>query len=204
MTEKKVFMVQALLLGVFLSVPVGVSAAQDGRGGLGMNGERMGPPTIEDCVQRTGKTTLECQAMMDNIKTRQEKGSLEQGRGEPRDGNVREGTAQGSRFGIEATHRFVDIKTRIEKVIAFLASKGVDTSVLQNDFSVLKEKMTTAERDYTVLETARVAWKADQNATNKTTLESARTTVRTSTSVVKTYYHNTLLPLLKTLLQSVA
>jgi hypothetical protein len=143
--------------------------------------------------------------MMDNFKARkQEKGPLDQGKGGLREGNTRgEAKGEGRRFGVDATHRFVDIKARIDKVITFLTSKGVDTGVLQSDFSVLQSKMTTAETDYATLETARVAWKADQSTANKATLESARTTAQASTSAVKTYYHDTLLPLLKTLLQSV-
>lgn len=204
MTEKKVFIVQALLLGAFLSVPVGVSAAEDGRSGLGMNGKRMGPPTVEECVQRTGKTTTECQATMDNFQLkRQDRDVLREGKDGSRERGTQVGTNQG-RFGMETTHRFADIKTRIDKVIVFLASKGADTSVLQSGFAVLKDKMTSAEADYIALQKARETWKADRSITNKATLDSARTTAQVSTNAVKVYYHDTLLPILKTLLQSVA
>lgn len=209
MTSKKMLAAQVLVFGTFFALPAAQALAAFGEmgSGFGRGGERT-PMTVDSCIQKTGKTAAECQTMIDTFKAR---GQEKRGWEGKRDGTLGEsgqGMKQGQRggagrFGME-THRFAAIQARIDKIITFLDSKGVNTGELKNDYTELKSKMTAAESDFTTLQTARTAWKADSSTANKMALDSARATAKISSSVVKTYYYDIVLPLLKTLLRSVA
>lgn len=211
MSGRNMRSVSVIMLGAFLAVPgaQALAATGDGGGWSGKGGERT-PMTVDSCVQRTGKTADECQTMIDTWKTRSHDGTEGQWKRDPvahgqnTDQQKSENAKQGKRFGMDSTHRFAAIQARLDRVISFLKSKSADTSTLENHFAVLKEKMTTAQTDFTALKTARTTWQADQSADNQTARDAARTTAKVSSEAVKTYYHEMLLPLLKSLLQSVA
>jgi ABC-type phosphate/phosphonate transport system substrate-binding protein len=207
MTEKKIFMAQTMILGAFLILPATRAFAATGEmgNGFGRNGERP-PMTVDGCVQKTGKTATECQTIIDSFtertRTRTADGGEKDG-SQRRDGQS-QNTDRPGRFGIDSTDRFAMMKTRLDKVVAFLKSKGADTAVLEDDYAVLKEKMTVAEADFATLRDAKSVWRADQSTANQTALDTARAAAQASSGAVKTYYHDTLLPILKSLLQAIA
>ncbi len=213
-------MVQVAVFGALFALPTSlVLAAGEGGNGFQRGDNRMMPQTVDGCVQRTGKTTAECELLVSRLKDFKERKSSEQGwKPEQKDTRMRQGADMGDRgerrgmmdeagrpgrFGLHSADRFEAMKTRITKMVDFLKAKGINTSELESNFSALKDKMVTAQSDFAKFEAARTAWKADKSAANKTALDVARGTAKESMTAVRTYYHDTLLPLLKTLLQSV-
>ncbi|MBP9727883.1 MAG: hypothetical protein KBD27_00735 [Candidatus Moranbacteria bacterium] len=206
MSTKKAFLGQVIILGAFLAVPVsGVLAVESNEMGMGRGGERGGPPTVDDCVEKSGKTAEECQAMMKSLESRKP-GTGPQNRvvSEPREARtMKSSETRPIRIEKRATERFTVIEARLSRVMAYLTSKGVATTELAGHVSVLKEKMVSAETAGATFETTRTAWNNDKTDANKTALENARTAYKESVASVKVYYQGTVLPLLKTLLQSV-
>lgn len=204
MKTRNVILGQALILGAFLAVPVSGVFASEGQGmmGMGRGGE---PPTVASCVEKTGKTEAECQSMMTSFGNR--KPGEEQGNpaaSEKRGSEVMKSDDNRTiRREARATDRFKVIETRISKVVVYLAVKGVSTTELESAVSTLKEKMAVAETAGANFETARIAWKVDKTDASKASLENTRTAYKESVAAVKVYYQGTVLPLVKTLLQSV-
>lgn len=215
MTYKKAVLMQALILSAFLSVPA-VSASSSpsmGMGGRpsgegprgsfqgGESGEKPPTPTVEGCVERTGKTEAECETMIANFgESRPEENR--NGEGRPSASGNKEGTAL--RMKRSLSEVFDKIRERIEKTITFLKEKDVATGDLESAFAVLKEKMTAAETAHETYRTAFATWEADKTDSNKEALESARTSAKAAADAVRTYYHETVLPLVKTALESVS
>lgn len=214
MSTKKVVFGQVLILGVFLAVPLsGVFAADDGQRMNFGRGEGRGQtpppaPTVASCVEKTGKTEAECQAMITNWGNRKPGGEKE-GRtmsniGEKRSQGIKgDDTKRPVRAQEKATDRFVGIEARLSRVVAYLKSKGVSTTVLESDLVLLKEKIASANTAGESFEAARTTWKNNKTDANKTALESTRTAYKESIASVKVYYQGTVLPLVKTLLQSI-
>lgn len=206
MSTKKVILGQVAILGAFLAVPLsGVLAVDAERGmGFGSDGER-GIPSVTSCVERTGKTEAECQQMMSSWGDRKPG----EGRGNAtssekrNDRGIKNDTNRPPREEEGMKNRFQVMETRLSRVMAYLQSKQVSTSELESTVAVLKEKIASAERAGVLFETARTTWKNNKTDANKTALESARTNYKTSVTSVKTHYQGTVLPLVKTRLQSV-
>ncbi len=213
MSTKKVILGQVIILGTFLTIPLsGVFAAdQEQRMGFGRGGKQgeMPPqaPTVASCVEKTGKTETECQDMMANWESRKPGEGRENNKvsGEKRsEGMKKNETNQPVRSQEKAVDRFVTVEARLVKVVAYLNTKGISTTELEGNIVLLQEKIASAKTAGIAFETARTTWKNDKTDAHKTALESARTTYKESVASVKEYYQKTVLPLVKTLLQSIA
>jgi hypothetical protein len=217
MTQTKALFVQVFLLGaIFSAVPV-VSALAADEAGWGMKGSAGGPmagqfrgdgerppvPTVDNCVERTGKTETACQEMVERF----EQGGRPTLQGGQGDDGQRKGSLDGQRPNASerpVLGKFFDaLQNRMEKTISFLQSKDVDTDAIESAFVTLKEKIGVAKTAYETYQDALVAWKSDQTDGNKEALDTARTAAREAAQAVKTYYHESMLPLLKGALQSI-
>lgn len=211
MTQTKAVVVQTFLLGaIFSAVPV-VSALAADEAGQGMRGSVGGPmieqfrgdgerppvPTVDNCVERTGKTEAECKTMIANFGGNRPEANRN---GEGLRSEVKEKAV--SRMKRSLSEVFDRIRERIEKTVNFLKEKGVATGDLESASVTLKEKMTAAETAHEAYRTAFVTWEADKSDGNKTALENARTSAKTAADAVRSYYRETVLPLVKAALES--
>lgn len=129
-------------------------------------------PTVEGCVEKTGKTESECQEMMEKFKNmappekglrgKRSEGSvskngnnsneLKLGEKKMREGESLEGELErAKRIKVEKEEQFKRVKTRIEKIIEFLNSKDADMEELENNLATFQEKVesvTNAYSDY--------------------------------------------------------
>lgn len=171
---------------------------------FGSGAKRMGAPTVASCVEKMGKTEEECRFMMTSLDNRKSgEGSENPLVNERRIEREVKNDSNRPLRKVDGVDRFLVMETRISRVVAYLQSKQVPTTELESAVAVLKEKITSAKTAGVQFETARTTWKNDKADANKTALESARTTYKASVASVKTYYQGTVLPLMKTLLQSV-
>lgn len=202
METKKIVAVQAVLLGVICAVPA-YAAFQ--------------APTVDDCVERTGQTTEECQKMIDSFKDRKPpeempkggdfQGGFDDGRaprmmkdGEgqrpPRESGDKVASRQGQHWRLQR------IVTHIEKITSFLESKDVDTSSIQSGLGTFQGKVEAANSAAESFEAARTTWQEDQTDDNRNALTEARANLQNANKEAIQYYRDTLLPIIKEALDS--
>lgn len=183
------------------------------------NGERP-KMTVESCVERTGKTEAECQTMMDGQKNgeRPVMGGQKDNRGGMRGGNGESAGMMGGARSVSTAEAlsvraerqkadraqiFANITTRTEKFIAYLDSKSVDTSSVKTMFETLQAKMAGALSAFDTYIASLKVWEGEKNNDNAQVIAANKAALKTSLTEVKTYYRETLIPALRSLVESV-
>jgi hypothetical protein len=188
-----------------------------------MGAETRGAPTVADCVEKTGKSDSECAEMINNFKNRRppggEMGSRDSGR--PPMGknpeNIRGGShpqninmtsidnrienAQKMKDGRK--ERFVRIEERIQKLIDYIKSKGIDTAEIENNSATFKEKADEILSAFDTYIQALKNYKSDDSSDNSAKIRDARENIRTLSEKLAAFYRSSIRESIKTLIDQI-
>lgn len=211
MDMRKAVLVQSAILGAAFALPA--YAAPDGAPQA---------PTVAGCMERLGKTEAECTEMIATMKERRPPDGGQRGDGgDPR--GQREGRGDGQGMGTdegkehietaaeriakvrsERQRRYERMEGRIGKLIAYLDEQGADTSAVKEQSETFASKAAGISSAYDGYVAALEAFDADGSEANRVAVVSAKEHVRALIIDVSEYYRSTLMPSLRTLIDSLA
>lgn len=175
----------------------------------------MGAPTVEDCVSRTGQTKAQCTEIINKFKdmspsdaknmkppsgaTGKQMPGLKNG-ATPQAlpnaapdatrvvGNIDAKIERAVRMRTEKERQFLQAESRIEKIIEFLKSKGIDTAEIESNLEIFKTKATAALSAFDAHAQALTGSKTDTSETASAAIQSAQTQIKTTiTDLVGSY-----------------
>ncbi len=176
----------------------------------------MGTPNVEDCVSRTGQTKEQCAEMINKFKnmspsdvasmkppsgaTGKQMPTLKNGDASPVKPNeaidatrvasdIDAKIERATRMRAEKEQRFIQARSRIEKIIEFLKSKSVDTTEIESNLDVLKTKATAVLGAFDGYVQALNNSKTDTSETAFTTVQSTQAQIKTAITDLMDFYH---------------
>jgi hypothetical protein len=165
----------------------------------------MGTPTVEDCVSRTGQTKAQCTEMINKFKnmspsdaanmkppsgaTENQMPALKSGDTAPtKPSDIDAKIERTTRIRAEKERQFIQVESRVEKIIEFLKSKNIDATEIESNFEILKTKATAVLNAFDAYAQALVDSKTDTSETASATVQSAQTQIKTTiTDLVGSY-----------------
>ena len=189
-------------------------------------------PTVEDCVERTGLSEEKCSEMIEKFKnmTPEERakmgpqGSRGGGAGRPPSAErekeerppMKESAELGDSVDIETQieraekakstreGKFSQMEERLEKILEYLKSQGIDISEAESNVNILKEKaaniLSACDAYVAALEVSR-----DNNEGKLTdAAREAREKIRELSDDLRKFFRETLLPNLKSLIEKLS
>lgn len=181
--------------------------------------------TVDDCMERTGKTTEECQAIVERFKSG-DRGNWGRSRSDDRRNTGDTQSSQGmmgreeNRFDggnqvrslsdrVEQRrtmqqHMYESIENRIQKLLEYLDSKGIDTAKAKDLLATFTSKANDVLSRFGAYIQTLKTWEGDKSDANRSMVASAKSDLRTTLLDASQYYHQTLMPTLRSLIDSLS
>lgn len=180
-------------------------------------------PTIAGCIEKTGMSEEKCAEMITNFKNRKPPEGKMGGKnpGKPPMGkgleNIRGGShpqnintnnednqienAKKMKENREA--KFNRTKERIQKLIDYIKSEGIDTSEIENNLSTFKEKADEILSAFDTYIQALENYKSDNSDDNSAKIKDARENIRTLSEKLTAFYQSNIRETIKNLIDQV-
>ncbi|MFZ1654773.1 MAG: hypothetical protein WAT84_03005 [Candidatus Moraniibacteriota bacterium] len=182
--------------------------------------------TVADCVERTGKTESECQTMMSKMKeggpgeggmrqdgmkpaavggqpaVRSELRSSTQGRAAP--DVVAEALPERAKRQMAVRARSYDVvEARSKKFIEYLQGEGATTTEIEGFLVTFRSKADATLAAFDTYIAALKTWESDKSETNTAAVATAKTVLKAASTETSSYVRETLVPALRTLIDTV-
>jgi hypothetical protein len=167
-----------MTIGFLVAVAIPVFLSGDGV--LALQEERNPVPTVDDCVERTGKSETECSEMIKMMPSRRAAPSPDRGSEE----NLESGNPIGIPAGRSVSlRRFASVTDRLKDIVRILRESGVDVKVAEESIGVFSRKSEEADRALDALSSVR-------DGTDEAAFEAARESARTALEESMRFYRN--------------
>ncbi len=195
MDMKKAVLIQSVVLGVALALPVSAAMPQQ---------------TVADCVERTGRTEADCAEMIARSKDSRppEGGPAEQG-GDGNNVQVDEDieraetvSERSTKMRTDRERRYARMQERIGKIITYLDEQGADTAVVKGYLDVFKTKVADILTAYDAYIATLKTYESDGSVANKAAIAVSKDSLRTRIIDASEYYRSTIVTMLRALIDA--